>query len=243
LARSRRQRAPARARGRGCAARRPRANRVRVRSCRGAVRPRRRGPRDGGRARCRPRARRDRERSPGVHSHARRRRPRGRGVGVSVGGASRSRRGYGRDSATTDEDAGIVVVGGGVAGLAAAHHVTELAAANDTPVRVTLLEAAARLGGTIASERVDGFLVEAGADSLLTEKPWALDLCRRIGLEDRVIGTRDADRRTFIVHDGRLHALPDGFLLLAPTRFTPLLTTPLFSLRGKLRMALDLVLP
>ncbi len=149
----------------------------------------------------------------------------------------------GRASAAPADDPGIVVIGGGVAGLAAAHRVTELAAARGTPVRVTLLEAAARLGGTIASERVDGFLIEAGADSVLTEKPWALDLCRRIGLETRVIGTRDADRRTFVVHEGRLHPLPEGFLLLAPTRFVPLVTTPLFSWRGKLRMALDLILP
>ncbi len=138
--------------------------------------------------------------------------------------------------------AGVVVVGGGIAGLAAAHRVTELAAASGTPVRVTLLEAAPRLGGTIASERVDGFLVESGADSFLTEKPWALELCRRIGLEDRLIGTRDADRRTFVVRAGRLHALPEGFLLLAPTRFAPLLRSPLFTWCGKVRMALDLFL-
>ncbi len=145
------------------------------------------------------------------------------------------------DASSTD--AGIVVVGGGIAGLAAAHRATELAAARGTPVRVTLLEAAPRVGGTIASERVDGFLVESGADSFLTEKPWALELCHRIGLEDRLIGTRDADRRTFVVHAGRLHPLPEGFLLLAPTRFAPLVRSPLFTWRGKLRMALDLVLP
>ena len=149
----------------------------------------------------------------------------------------------GRASGVAADDAGIVVIGGGVAGLAAAHRVTELAAAHGTPLRLTLVEAAVRLGGSIASERVDGFLVEAGADSFLTEKPWALDLCRRIGLEERVITTRDADRRTFIVHDGRLHPLPDGFLLLAPTRLVPPVATPLFTWRGKLRMALDLVLP
>lgn len=140
-------------------------------------------------------------------------------------------------------DGGVVVVGGGIAGLAAAHRVTELAASRGVRVPVTLVEAASRLGGSIATERVDGFLVESGADSFLTEKPWALDLCRRIGLDAQLIGTRDADRRTFVVRDGRLHPLPDGFLLLAPTRFAPLVASGLFSWGGKLRMALDLVLP
>ena len=140
-------------------------------------------------------------------------------------------------------DARIVVIGGGVAGLAAAHRLRELAAERGTSLRVTLLEAAPRVGGTIASERVDGFLVESGADSFLTEKPWALALCRRIGIEDRLIATRDGDRRTFVVHAGRLHPLPEGFLLLAPTRLAPLVRSSLFSWPGKLRMALDLVLP
>jgi len=140
-------------------------------------------------------------------------------------------------------DDGVIIVGGGIAGLAAAHRVTELAAARGARVRVTLVEAASRLGGTIATERVDGFLVESGADSFLTEKPWALDLCRRIGLDDQLIATRDADRRTFVVRDGRLHPLPEGFLLLAPTRLAPLMASRLFSWGGKARMALDLVLP
>jgi oxygen-dependent protoporphyrinogen oxidase len=138
---------------------------------------------------------------------------------------------------------GIVVVGGGIAGLAAAHRALELAAARDARVRVTLLEAGPRLGGTIASERTGGFLVESGADSFLTEKPWALALCRRLGIEDRLVRTRDEARRTFVVHAGRLYPLPEGFLLLAPTRLWPLVTSGLFTWRGKLRMGLDLVLP
>jgi len=138
-------------------------------------------------------------------------------------------------------DPGIVVVGGGIAGLAAAHRLVERA--RGAPLRLTVLEAAPRLGGTIASERVDGFLVESGPDSFLTEKPWALALCRRLGIEDRLIRTRDEDRRTFVVHAGRLHPLPEGFLLLAPTRMWPLAASRLFTWRGKLRMACDLLLP
>src|SRR5439155_18306101 len=90
-------------------------------------------------------------------------------------------------------------------------------------------------------ERRDGFTIEAGADSFLTEKPWAVDLCERLGVP--LVGTREGERRTYVVHDGRLAPLPDGFLLLAPTDLRALAGSPLFSWRGKLRMALDLVLP
>ena len=143
----------------------------------------------------------------------------------------------------TDRTPHIVVVGGGIAGLAAAHRLVELGREQQRPLRVTLLEAGRRLGGSIATERTDGFVIEAGPDSFISEKPWALQLCERIGFTPRLVRTRDTDRRTFIVHNGALHALPDGFLLLAPTQFWPLLTTRLFSWPGKLRMGLDLVLP
>ncbi len=137
----------------------------------------------------------------------------------------------------------IVVVGGGIAGLAAAHRLTELSREQQRPIDLKLIEATAHLGGSIRSEHVDGFVIEAGPDSFISEKPWALRLCERIGFTDRLVRTNDANRRTYIVHDGSLHALPDGFLLLAPTQLWPLLTTRLFSWPGKMRMALDLVLP
>jgi len=137
----------------------------------------------------------------------------------------------------------VAVIGGGVAGLAAAHRAVELARERRIDLELTLLEARDRVGGTIETERVDGFLVESGPDSFLSEKPWALALCRRLGIEDRLVRTDDRYRRTFVWHRRRLHPLPDGFQLLAPTRITPFLTSSLFSWQGKLRMALDLVLP
>jgi protoporphyrinogen/coproporphyrinogen III oxidase len=137
----------------------------------------------------------------------------------------------------------LIVVGGGLSGLAAAHRAVELARERSRPLELTVLEAAERLGGTIQTERRDGFLVECGPDSFLSEKPWALALCRRLGLEDRLIGTDDRFRRVFVVFRGRLHPLPDGFQLLAPTRLAPFLASRLFSWPGKLRMAADLVLP
>ncbi len=133
----------------------------------------------------------------------------------------------------------VVVIGGGIAGLAAAHRVRE----RDPAARVTLLEASDRLGGAVWTDRVPGFLIEGGADSFLTEKPWAMDLALRLGLEGRLIRTRDEQRRTFVVHAGALHPLPEGFLMMAPTKLAPLLASRLFSPAGKLRMALDLVLP
>ena len=85
----------------------------------------------------------------------------------------------------------VVVVGGGIAGLAAAHRLGELARAEGRALDLVLLEAADRLGGTIRTERVDGFLLEAGADSFISEKPWALALAERIGLGARLQRTDD----------------------------------------------------
>ena len=137
----------------------------------------------------------------------------------------------------------IVVVGGGMAGLAAAHRLVEVTAERGPALTLTLLEAAPRLGGTIHTERVDGFLVESGPDSFISEKPWALALAERLGLGPRLQRTEDRFRRTYVVHAGRLHPLPEGFLLMAPTQFWSVARSPLLSWRGKARMALDLVLP
>ena len=137
----------------------------------------------------------------------------------------------------------IIVVGGGIAGLAAAHRIVELTAAKSPAVEVLLLEASSRLGGTIATERIGDFLVEAGPDSFITEKPWALRLCERLGLTSHLVSTQAAYQKIYVVHRGRLVPLPEGFFLLAPTRLRPFLQTPLFSWGGKLRMAAELFLP
>ncbi|PYM53766.1 MAG: protoporphyrinogen oxidase, partial [Candidatus Rokuibacteriota bacterium] len=137
----------------------------------------------------------------------------------------------------------VVVVGGGIAGLAAAHRLLEVGGERREPVALTLCEARGHLGGTVGTERADGFLLEQGADSFITEKPWALRLCERLGLEPRLRSTDARFRRVYVVHRRRLVALPEGFLLLAPTRLGPVLRSSLFSWPGKARMALDLVLP
>ena len=133
----------------------------------------------------------------------------------------------------------IVVVGAGITGLAAAHRLLEL----EPSIQVTLLEASERLGGTIQTEHRDGFLLERGPDSFISEKPEALALAKRLGLESQLIQTNEAYRRSFIVRNGKLRAVPDGFQLLAPSRIWPFITSDIFSVAGKARMAADLFLP
>ncbi len=137
----------------------------------------------------------------------------------------------------------VIVIGGGIAGLAAAHRLTELKEELHLEMDVVLLEASARLGGTIDTERIGDFLVEAGPDSFITEKPWALRLCERLGLTSRLLPTRSAYQKIYVVRNGMLAPLPEGFFLLAPTRLWPFIRTPIFSWAGKARIAVELFLP
>jgi oxygen-dependent protoporphyrinogen oxidase len=136
----------------------------------------------------------------------------------------------------------IAIIGGGIAGLAAAYEL-EKARGAGVPVSFTLFESQPRLGGTLASEIVDGAVLERGPDSFLTEKTAAAELCRELGLGEALIPSNDAARRTWIVVRNRLVPLPDGLMFLVPTRLIPTATTRLFSLRTKLRMALELFHP
>src|SRR5436305_15075403 len=97
----------------------------------------------------------------------------------------------------------IVIVGGGISGLAAAHRLCELRSQNSSanveePHEVLLLEASERLGGTVRTYRRDGFLLEGGPDSFISEKPAALELARRLGLAERIIGPNEPHRRNFL---------------------------------------------
>ena len=135
----------------------------------------------------------------------------------------------------------VVVAGAGVAGLACAHRLLE--AVRDRPLELTVLDAADRPGGVIVSERIDGCLVEGGPDCFVTDRPWGIDLCRRAGLADEIIGTGQQHRRSFILRGRRLLPIPEGYQLLAPSRILPFAATPILGLGGKLRAACDLVLP
>ena len=130
----------------------------------------------------------------------------------------------------------VAIIGGGISGLSAAFAL-EKQRRNGAPVEYTVFEASARLGGVLVTEHVDGCQVEAGPDSFITEKPWAADLCREIGLGDQLIGSNDPDRKTYILVKGRLVVIPDGLMFMVPTRIMPTVLSPLFSIRTKLRMA------
>jgi protoporphyrinogen/coproporphyrinogen III oxidase len=136
----------------------------------------------------------------------------------------------------------IAIIGGGIAGLAAAYEL-EKARTAGAPVSYTLFEARERLGGSLSSEIVDGAVIERGPDSFLTEKPAAAELCRELGLGAELLPSNDADRKTYILVRNRLVALPDGLMFLVPTKLIPTALTRLFSFSTKVRMALELLHP
>lgn len=143
---------------------------------------------------------------------------------------------------TPTPDTRAVIVGGGITGLSAAWYLQKAG------VPYALLEQSVRWGGKIRTEHVDGygdapFVVEAGPDSFLTQKPWALELALELGLAGRLLGTNDHLRNTFVLNRGRLTPLPDGVMLIVPTRFRPFVTSPLISWAGKLRLAQEWFLP
>ena len=138
----------------------------------------------------------------------------------------------------------VVIVGGGITGLAAAWELQRRAPA----VEVTVVEASGRLGGKIATEHItldDGsrMVVEGGPDAFLTSKPAAVELARELGLGDRLLGTNDAHRVVFVLKDGRPVPMPAGMNLAVPTQLRAFLRSPLVSPLGKARTLLDLVIP
>jgi oxygen-dependent protoporphyrinogen oxidase len=114
----------------------------------------------------------------------------------------------------------------------------------DPAAEITLFEASDRLGGIIQTDRSrDGWLIERAADMFTTREPWALDLCRRLGIEDELIETDRRFRRAYVVRRGRLVPVPEGFTLMSPARIWPIVTTPLLSPLGKLRLAWERFIP
>jgi oxygen-dependent protoporphyrinogen oxidase len=137
----------------------------------------------------------------------------------------------------------VAVVGGGITGLAAAYRLCELAAAHEMPLETILLESSDRVGGALETIHKDGYLIETGADSILSEKPAALRLVKRLGLESDVIGTQERFRRTYVVRNRKLVQIPDGFSLMAPALLRPVLHSGLFSPLGKLRIMAEPLIP
>ncbi len=131
------------------------------------------------------------------------------------------------------------MIGAGVTGLAAAHRLCEKA----PEAEVRVFDASPTAGGVLQTEQRDDFLIERSADSFITNVPWGLDLCRRLGLEDELLHTDDAHRRAFIVRRGKLVPTPEGFMLMSPRRLWPILSTPLLGPGGKIRLLAEYFIP
>jgi oxygen-dependent protoporphyrinogen oxidase len=131
--------------------------------------------------------------------------------------------------------AGVVIIGGGISGLSSAYYLAQRG------IRSTLVESRPRLGGVIETEHVEGCTIEAGPDSFISAKPAALELIRELGLGDDVIGSNDYSRKTFVLKRGKLIPLPEGLMMMVPTRIMPLLTTGLLSWGTKVRMGMELL--
>lgn len=137
----------------------------------------------------------------------------------------------------------VAVVGGGIAGLAAAFELTKLASGRNLPLTCRVLESAPTWGGKIVTHRAGGLLIEAGPDSFLSQKPWALDLCRELGLGDQLINTNDEHRKAFVYSRGRLRELPEGLVVIVPSKLGPFLRSGLLSWSGLARMGLEWAVP
>jgi oxygen-dependent protoporphyrinogen oxidase len=147
-----------------------------------------------------------------------------------------------------ESGAHIVLAGGGIAGLSAAWYLEREGARQSFPMRYTLVEASDRWGGKIHSERIAAVgggqtLIEAGPDSFLTRKPWALSLARELGLDEHLQFLDAHNLGTYTLLQGRLVPLPAGWNLLAPSQWAPFLRSPVFSIKGKARICLEPLIP
>ena len=133
----------------------------------------------------------------------------------------------------------IAIVGGGITGLAAACRIHE----RRGPGHCVVLDAAPRVGGKIQTHASGGLLMEDGPDAFLAAKPAAAELCRALGLGPRLIATEPVARRAWVRRGGRLTPLPAGLTGLVPARLGPLVREGPLSLAGRLRAALEILVP
>ena len=126
----------------------------------------------------------------------------------------------------------IAIVGGGVAGLAAAYELAQLAR-KGSAIQAVLFEASNRLGGIVETVREGEFIIECGPDAWVTEKPWARELAEQLGLNDEIMPSNDATRKTYILIDNRLQAMPDGMRMMVPANLDALDASELFSAKAK----------
>ncbi|HEX5645866.1 MAG TPA: protoporphyrinogen oxidase [Nitrospira sp.] len=137
----------------------------------------------------------------------------------------------------------VVIVGGGISGLATAFALQEQAAAKGLPLQCTVLESDSSWGGKIVTHRIGDLVTEAGPDSFLSQKHAGLELCTKLGLTDQLINTNETGKRAFVLHGGRLHELPEGLVSFVPKQLGPFLRSGLLSWAGLARMGLDVLIP
>ncbi|WP_391574867.1 protoporphyrinogen oxidase [Cohnella sp.] len=139
----------------------------------------------------------------------------------------------------------IVVAGGGITGMSAAFYAVKYFAERQMPVDIVLVEKSRRLGGHIRTIHRDGFIIEQGPDSFLARKAPVMKLIRELNLEARLAATNPDPqaKKNYILHKGKLHEMPLGLVLGIPTALAPFVKTGLVSPLGKLRAAMDLLLP
>jgi oxygen-dependent protoporphyrinogen oxidase len=130
-------------------------------------------------------------------------------------------------------DSKVIIIGGGISGLSAAYYLSKAG------MRATLVEKDSRLGGVICTDNMYGCVIEGGPDGFMAAKPWALELIRELGLGDQVIGSNDHSRVTYILKRGHLVPMPDGLMMMVPTKIMPLVGTRLLSWGCKIRMGLE----
>ncbi|MCM3717478.1 protoporphyrinogen oxidase [Fictibacillus phosphorivorans] len=135
----------------------------------------------------------------------------------------------------------VVILGGGITGLAAAFYVQKYAKETREPLTFTLLESSNRLGGKIETIQENGFVIERGPDSYLARKTVMTDLAKEVGLENDLVSNETG--QAYILHNMKLHPIPEGAVMGVPTKVMPFMFTPLFSIFGKARASFDLVLP
>ncbi len=137
----------------------------------------------------------------------------------------------------------VIIVGGGISGLSTAFALLEQAASADLPLFCTLLDAAPVWGGKIVTHRVGRWVLEAGPDSFLSQKPWAMDLCRRLGIADQLINTNPVEKKASVLRGGQLHELPEGLVTFTPSQLGPFFRSGLLSWMDLARMGCDVLIP
>ena len=136
-----------------------------------------------------------------------------------------------------------LIIGGGISGLSAAYYLKEICNKNSVNLDLKILEASDNCGGVISTKYKDNFILEEGPDSFITNKPYALELCNKLGLENQIISTKESNRKAYVYLNKKLHPLPDGFIMFAPSNYRSFFNSSLFSFLGKIRTLFEFFMP